>query len=167
MSRRLVLVRHAKTQPTATSDRARELTERGLRQAALLGPALAEVTSGPVLGLVSAAVRAAQTWDGIAAGLDAPGARSLESLYATGPDGVLDEVRTVPADTGAVIVVGHNPTIADLAWQLAGEEPGPAFDALRSGGYAPATVTVFDVTGEWADIDAGAVSLTRYVNPPA
>ena len=165
MARLLVLVRHAKTQPATAGDRDRELTDRGHRQAAALGPTLAEVVSGPVLGLVSAAVRARQTWDGLAASVCEADVEDLESLYVAGPEDILDAVRVVPDATGTVVVVGHNPAIADLAWSLAGEQPGKAFDDLRSGGYSPATATVFDVAGEWAELDGGAVTLTAYVPP--
>lgn len=167
MSALLVLVRHAKTEKMAGSDRERELTERGLRQADALGPVLAEVVSGPVVGLVSAAVRARQTWYTVAESFGEAAVEELESLYTAGPDGVLASVRTVPAESGTVVVVGHNPAIAELAWSLAGERPSEGFDALRTAGYSPATATVFEVAGEWADVDAAAVTLTRHIAPLA
>ncbi|MGH3358187.1 MAG: SixA phosphatase family protein [Nocardioidaceae bacterium] len=165
----LLLVRHAKTQPTASSDRERELTGRGRRQSDALGVELGGQSFGSVRALVSSAVRAVQTWEGIAPALEDASVtlEVLESLYAADPDDVLDEVRVVPSEIDTVIVVGHNPAIADLAWTLAGEEPGPAFDAMRAGGYSPATTTAFEVAGAWAELDASAVTLTRYVGPLA
>lgn len=168
-TRRLILVRHAKTEPTASSDRERELTERGHRQAAALGAELGGTALGDVRVLVSAAVRARQTWQGMA-GADGPDdavVGVLEPLYSGGPGEMLDAVGEVPEEADTVIVVGHNPTVADLVGDLSRGSSGAAYDALQHGGYPPSTATVFDVSGQWAELDADAVTLTGYVGPQA
>ena len=56
---RLILMRHAQAQPSAPAggDEARALSETGLRDAALMGRALAERGLRPDLALVSTATR--------------------------------------------------------------------------------------------------------------
>lgn len=62
--RRLILLRHAKTEPDAASgkDRDRRLDERGHEDAATIGGWLADHDLVPDLALVSTATRAQQTW---------------------------------------------------------------------------------------------------------
>ncbi|UYM04974.1 SixA phosphatase family protein [Solicola gregarius] len=165
---RLILVRHAKTERTASSDAVRDLTERGRSQSTALGEALDGDVREPAVALVSTAVRAAQTWDLAASVLAAEVTRRLlDSLYTADPDVVLDEVRVLGEDVETAIVVGHNPTIADLVAQLVGNRAGGAYDELRAGGFSPATTAVFDVEPRWSDIDSTTATLVRYVPPLA
>ena len=62
---RLILLRHGKAESVAESggDFERGLTERGRRDAALIGRVLADAGITPDLALVSAARRARETWD--------------------------------------------------------------------------------------------------------
>ena len=167
MSRRLVLVRHAKTVSAAASDAERPLTERGRRQASLLGTRLAEQRLGVTHALVSPAVRARETWSGVAAGLDGATHELVDDLYVATPDDVLSAVRTSGSVADTLVVVGHNPTIADLAWLLAGDVPGGAYDELRSGGYSPSTTTLFAAESEWEDVDQTSLGLIGYIPPLA
>ncbi|WP_241153639.1 SixA phosphatase family protein [Nocardioides pantholopis] len=153
-SRLLILMRHATAQPSGASDLERRLTPAGTADAVATGSWLAERTPAPERALVSAAVRTRQTWEALAegAGWDADLATYDEGLYTAGAETVLDLLRGLHPATGTVLVLGHNPTIAELAQRLDdGDGDDEAANAMALG-YPPAATTVFAVSGEWADL---------------
>jgi len=101
--------------------------------------------------LVSAAVRARETWAGLCegGGFD-PGVASVErALYSAGPEAVLDLVRLVDDEVRVLVVVGHNPTVSVLAMTL---DDGSTTTLLDDPAYPPGTVTVLEVDGPWAGL---------------
>ena len=134
----LVLVRHAKAEALASDDRARRLAERGRAECAELRAWFVEQEVGPDRVLVSSAVRAQQTWELAAVG----GAERIveDRLYQGGPDEVRAIVAETPAGVQTLVVVGHNPTLEDLAWEL--DDSEQARD-LTNRGLGTAGVGVF------------------------
>lgn len=168
MAHRLVLVRHAKTESAAASDAVRELTERGERQSAALGDVLDGLVRGNVHASVSSAVRAVQTWRLAAARIETDvTSEQFDSLYIADVDDLLTHIRAADDGIDTLVVVGHNPTIADVVERLADGGVGPVYDALRAGGYSPSTTTVFDVGHAWAHLDSTTADLVEYVPPRA
>ncbi len=150
--RRLALLRHAEAAPTAVSDHDRELTSAGSEQAREAAAWLASLGFTPDHVLVSDARRTLATAAEVVAesGLDtAPGWDAVASLYEAGPETVLGLVQSVPADTRDLLVVGHNPTIAQLC-QLLDDGTGDktALDELAQG-FPPASVALFEVSSDW------------------
>lgn len=169
MSHQLIVVRHAKAEPDADSDWERPLSERGREQSTGLGVVLRELVSGPVRALVSSAARTRETWELAAASLESERvlADHLDTLYHADADDLLSAMRGVPDDAETLIVVGHNPAIANLAWALAeGGEPD-ATDVLRTQGYRPGTATVFVIDGDWSTLEPADATLGRYLPPSA
>ena len=111
---RVYLCRHAKAAPGAPDD-LRQLTGKGLRQAAALGERLAALADPPVLVLSSPLVRARQTAEAIA-----PGAT------------ILDLREAVEGRAGPVATVGHQPDCSEIAFAVTGSDPG-----FSPGGMAP------------------------------
>ncbi|WP_247460792.1 histidine phosphatase family protein, partial [Bradyrhizobium sp. 62] len=115
--RRLLLLRHAKTETDAPSgrDQDRRLDDRGHKDAAEIGDWMASHPPFPEAVLVSHAVRARQTWDiaweTMKDRVAAPQVEILPELYAADPAQILESIRTatVPADPKQLLVVGHNP----------------------------------------------------------
>lgn len=168
MPHRLILVRHAKAGAAGASDAVRELTVRGERQSDALGGILDEAVRGRVHALVSSAVRAVQTWRLAAARITTEvTTEQLDSLYIADAEDVLAEVRASDESIDTVVVVGHNPTIAEVAAQLVAGGTGSAYDELSAGGYSPCTATLFDLTGSWAQADGLTAHLAQYVPPQA
>lgn len=155
----LVVIRHAKAEQVAATDFERELTAGGRADAAAAGVWLAAAGVQPDHALVSAAPRAAQTWEALAGGagwsLDAdldPG------LYTAGPDTALDLLRALDEGSVCAVLVGHNPTIAVLAQLLDdGEGDIDAGNAMAAG-FPPSAVAVFELAGPWADLDVARLS---------
>ena len=147
MSRTLLLMRHAQAEDGhGVTDHGRPLTDRGRKQAALVGRVLAEHGHVPDHVICSTAERTRQTLDGVLGAMDPTVRAGLavdysESAYLAGVDELWELVNQVDADAETVLVVGHNPTIAQVAASLVGHEALTAF--------VPATVAAVSLEVEW------------------
>lgn len=157
-TRRLVMVRHAKAEPSAPSDHERVLAERGHGDAAEAGRWLLRQQVLADAALVSDAVRARETWAGLAAGAGWDVEPDFSAaLYAAGPDSAFDLIRETPASVRTLVVVGHNPTMAYLAELIDdGEGDDDAITSLVSRGFPTSAVAVFDVVESWSELAAGS-----------
>ncbi len=160
---RLVVVRHAKAEGYGPTDFDRELAARGRADAAAAGSWLAEELVGADAALVSAAVRASQTWDIVAEAAGWTVEPVLDrALYGADEDGVLDLIRLTDEGVGTLVVVGHNPTMGLLAQLLDdGEGPPDAVDRLMQG-YPTSATAVFELPATWARTAMGRARLTHY-----
>lgn len=168
MQRRLVLIRHAEA-ASAPVDADRPLTARGTEQATAVGLRLALEGRVPDRVVVSPARRAAQTWERAAAELpEAPAPVVEQRIYDNTVDDLLAVLAETPADVGTVVLVGHNPSIGELARAVDdgdGDGDPSARDAL-SRGFPAASVAVFDLTAPFDAVGAGTGTLTAFVPPP-
>ena len=163
-SRRLVIVRHAEAEQAAATDAERALAASGHDDARAGGAWLAGRSVRPDHALVSAARRAQETWASLAAGA----AWEVEpevsrSLYTAEPETALDLLREVPAEAAAVVVVGHNPTMASLAHLVddgTGDEAAATDLAVR--GFPPCSIAVFEYDGAWVALDATSARLAAF-----
>jgi phosphohistidine phosphatase len=165
--RRLLLVRHAKA-ADGPVDADRPLTSRGERRAAAIGSWLAQAGPVPDLVLVSPARRAAQTWELASASLTpAPPSAVDERIYENTVEDLLEAIRETPDDVRTVAVVGHNPSVGELAQALddgqGSREAGRALDA----GFPTGGVAVFVLPTSFAEIEPGAASLSAFTVPGA
>jgi phosphohistidine phosphatase len=145
---RLILLRHAKAEsvPASGGDFERALTERGRRDAALIGRVLAEAGYLPDLVLVSPARRAAQTWDEVARAFPDARVKDARSLYLATSEQIADLVDGAGEHVGALMIVGHNPGLHELALSLAtAASATPAADAVLTQAFPTAAAAVFDV----------------------
>jgi len=151
--KRLILTRHAKSSwddPTAP-DHDRPLNDRGQAAAADLGQWLASRGYVPGQVLCSDAERTRKTWAGIAPAL--PGTVLLDlkpALYHAGPDVMLAVLRHATANT--VMIIGHNPGIAEFAERLVAHVPLHSEFARYPTG---ATLVVDFAVDSWADAGFG------------
>lgn len=154
----LILLRHGKSDWTGSEpDHERGLTRRGRRQAAEAGAWLAE-NAAPDLAVVSSARRAQLTWEVAAAELPTtPPVRTEGELYGASAPHLLEVVRGLPEETGAVVLVGHNPGLEDLVELLSGEVVRMTTSALA----------VLDVEDGWAAVAGGTARLRASGRPPA
>lgn len=161
--KRLILTRHAKSawDDPLTPDHDRPLNDRGKSAAADLGQWLASRDYVPGQVLCSDAERTRKTWSGIAPAL--PGTPVLElkpALYHAGPDVMLAVLRHATAD--CVMMIGHNPGIADFASRLVAHAPqSPDFARYPTG----ATLIVDFVAEAWADVGFGQGTTVDFIVP--
>jgi phosphohistidine phosphatase len=161
--KRLILTRHAKSSwdDPLTPDHDRPLNDRGKAAAADLGQWLASRDYVPGEVLCSDALRTRKTFSGIAPAL--PGAPVLElkpALYHAGPDVMMAVLRHASADT--VMMIGHNPGIADFAARLVAHPPVDLeFQRYPTG----ATLVVdFDVA-DWEQVAFGTGVTIDFIVP--
>jgi phosphohistidine phosphatase len=173
---RIIVVRHAKAEGHSRDDAARRLTDRGVADAAAAGRSVAaaldaERAPGSAVALVSSATRTQQTWEAIAAVLadsKADGAdegvdvQVSDELYDAGVDDVVEMLRQLPADVTAVIVVGHNPTMAGLLLELSAGTESPARAHLSERGMPTASVGVLSADVGWAELGWGGCRLEEF-----
>lgn len=151
--KRLILTRHAKSSwdDPMTPDHDRPLNDRGKAAAADLGQWLASRDYIPGEVMCSDALRTRKTFSGIAPAL--PGTPVLElkpALYHAGPDVMMAVLRHASADV--VMMIGHNPGIAEFAARLVAHPPvNPEFARYPTGATL---VADFDV-GDWEQVSFG------------
>jgi phosphohistidine phosphatase len=163
-SRRLVVVRHAEAEPSAATDAERPLAPRGHADARAAGEWLAGQGVVPDHALVSAALRARETWASLSAGAGTDLEPEVSRLlYSAEPDTVLDLVREVPAGVGCLVVVGHNPAMAYLANLLDdGDGDEDATTGLATRGFPTCSLAVFEHAGEWAGLEVTSARLVDF-----
>lgn len=162
--RRLILLRHGKTEAMAASgdDFDRALLPRGRTDAALMAKVLLGEGLKPDLALVSAGVRARQTWEVAQTVFGEVKTEILPSLYLASAERMRDLIdeRADGADT--VIVVGHNPGIQELAVALLREGSASASQIAKAqNGFPTATAAVFEIDA------AGRPAYDGYFTPKA
>lgn len=145
---RLILFRHGKTEARAPTgeDFDRRMTERGRRDARLIADVLAEAGFSPDRALVSAAVRARETWEAAAPAFPGATLETRPELYDADASTLLAAGQTPLGRT--VAVVAHNPGLQILALALAGRAHAPAFEARLRAGLATSAAAVFAFDGD-------------------
>jgi phosphohistidine phosphatase len=178
--RRLVLLRHAKSDWPDVADQERPLAKRGRRDAPVVGRWLAASGYAPDAVVCSTALRARETWALAEAGLAEAGLAEAglpaAGLPADGP-GVPPAVRYDPRVYGATVlgllmlirefeprwrtamIVGHNPGLAELTVGLAGPHPEPPSV------FPTAAVAVLGLPGAWAEAAPGEARLLAFAVP--
>jgi phosphohistidine phosphatase len=170
--RRLMLLRHAKTEHDAPSgrDEDRRLDNRGRRDAAEIGSWIGRSPPFPGLVLVSHAIRALQTWeiawDAMREQVPEPAVEIMPELYGADVSQLLETIRNASeADPQRMMLVGHNPGMHELAIALAGSgDPagrGALADNLPTAGLA---IFDFDVD-DWIDVGLRRGRLVLFVSP--
>ena len=174
--RRLMLLRHAKTENDAPSgqDQDRRLDDRGRLDAAAMGGWIGRHPPFPDTVLVSTAVRALQTWeiareamrDVIGHRAAQPQVEFLAELYGADPARLLQIIRMAEAtDPKRLMLVGHNPGMHELALALAGDGDATAKKALEDN-LPTSGLAIFDFAIEdWSDVAFRRGTLVRFLSP--
>lgn len=161
----LIIARHAKAEAPAASlaDAERPLAIIGRKASAKLGEEIAAAGLKPSVALVSPAVRTQQTWKLASPALPDCEARTVDSLYETDVDGVLEALAGL-GDIDTVLVMGHEPTSSATVAYLAGQ--GSDTTALKRNalGLQTGTAAVLEFDGEWADLGARNARLTTIIS---
>lgn len=170
MTREFLLLRHAKSSwdGPAQTDHARPLNAAGQEAAVAMRPIL-DQSSPPDLILVSSARRTLQTLQALGPFPDSTLVSQHDDLYLAPLPRLLHILHEVAPATGRVLLIGHNPGLAELALTLAeGQEMGTADPGVRrlADGFPTGALAVFTVLVPWRQLGiAGGTRLLRFVTP--
>jgi phosphohistidine phosphatase len=126
-TRRLILLRHAKSDWPDVPDHDRPLAKRGRRDAPRIGRWLHEHGYQPDVVVVSDAARTRQTWDLVAPELGgSPAVRFEPRAYAASALTLLYLAQELPERYRTALLISHNPGLSELATSLAAPPEGPS-----------------------------------------
>jgi phosphohistidine phosphatase len=170
--RRLLLLRHAKTEHDAPSgrDQDRRLDDRGRRDASEIGGWIGRHPPFPDSVLVSTAIRARQTWEiaweAMRDLIPKPEIEILPELYGADPSQLLRSIRTASAaDPQRLMLVGHNPGMHELALALTGGGDPAGHKALVEN-LPTSGLAIFDfAVDDWADVAFRRGRLVHFLSP--
>lgn len=161
----LLLLRHAKSswELGGDLDWERGLTERGADDLKLMNAYMTQRGLAPDKILCSTARRARESLKGVATVLP-PGALAefTDDIYQATAIELLGLLQSVEGEPNAVLMVGHNPSIHDLAVDLA---DGTGDLTEMAGKFPTAALAEFEFDGSWDKLDSGGAALTAFTRP--
>jgi phosphohistidine phosphatase len=168
--RRLMLLRHAKSDWSsgAGRDHDRPLNARGRETAPKMGAYMARHALVPDLVLASTATRVRETLDGVLAAFDRPPEVKHDGrLYENDGEALLATVKETPHTMHSLLLVGHNPGMAELAALLVASGEVEARQRLIEK-FPTAALAVIDFAlDDWSKLHPKAGRLDRFVVPRA
>ena len=157
----LYVLRHAKSDWNAAYggvDHERPLNDRGVKAARTMGRRLAERRALPDRILCSTAVRTRQTIElAVEAGAWNRSTILEPALYLASPGAAIDLLGAQSDEAHSILIVGHQPTCAELVRRLTGDEP-PRFVT------AAAACVLLDI-GSWSEIEPYCGRLEWFSTP--
>ncbi len=164
----LILMRHAKSDwgDADLADFDRPLNARGRKAAPLMAERLAAGKWQPDLAFYSPARRTTETLDLMKPHLPATiKLTARKALYLAMPRAILGEIAKAPDSAATILILGHNPGLADLARWLTGKGKTAEIDRLRgkfpTGGIA---ILAFDANS-WSQIGEAEGRLEKFLAP--
>jgi phosphohistidine phosphatase len=165
--RRLMLLRHAKTERAERGerDRDRKLTKRGQTDAPLIGAYMAHHGLVPDLALVSPARRTQETWEFVAAAFaKAPQHVNEDRIYNATAAGLMELIGETRG-AHALLIIGHNPGLHDVAMQLIASGSAEMREQL-SESFPTSALAVIDLAFDaWSRLQRRSGRLDRFVTP--
>ncbi len=167
--KKLTLLRHAKSSWDDPVDRDfdRPLNKKGKRAAAVMGRFIRSKGLSFDQILASPAVRVIETLENVE---EARG-RAMEptwdrKIYLASSATLLDVLRGANAEAGHVLLVGHNPGLEDLIFDLVPDDgSSPARDEVETKYPTAALAEMTLAIDGWADIVEKCGSLDRFTRP--
>ena len=166
--KRLLLLRHAKAERAqpGEKDLDRVLTDRGRSDALKLGAYLARHHLVPDHVLVSTSARTRETWAQVAKAFrKLPPVRFDERIYESSPQAILGAVFEAEPKVATLLVVGHNPSIQELANMLTASGDVDARQRLKEEFPTAAVAVIAFASDAWTKIHAHGGRLEHFVGP--
>ena len=170
--KRLFLLRHAKAEREGhgSGDEARALTPRGRTDAARIGRFLNKEDTVAGLVLCSTSARTRETLELVLPQLNVqPDVEYLDELYLAEAEAILTLVRGTRDAIGSLMIVGHNPGLADCAHALT-REPDDRKMRKRyltmAEKFSTGSLAMLDFEiAQWRGVVAGTGELELFVHP--
>ena len=168
--RRLMLLRHAKSDWTAsgTRDHDRTLNPRGRESAPKMGAYMARHALVPDLIVASTATRVTETLDLVMPAFEKPPKIvSDRRVYEADAERLLEIIKEAPRAAHSLLLVGHNPGIGDLASALIAAGDVETRQRLIEK-FPTAGLAVIDFAlDDWTKLHRRGGRLDRFVVPRA
>lgn len=155
--KRLYLMRHASPEAGPPGDdAARALTPGGRAEARRIGASLRELAGSSPCVRVSTARRARETFDELGRGFGGPLAGEIDpALYLASADRLLAIIEGQDDHDAELLLIGHNPGLARLAYELLRSSEEEARETIARD-FGPATLVALTFeTEQWSSIDRG------------
>jgi len=143
---RLILFRHGKAENESSSgeDFDRPLRKRGVRESAEMAQTLSRLGLVPDLVLISPSARTRETWAAAASAFPEAEIRLEAELYHADAGAIRRVAKSAGEVHRAVMVVGHNPGLQELAVELLREGAAPpTLIARAQRQFPPSAAAVF------------------------
>lgn len=159
--KQLILIRHAKSSwdHPELADFDRPLNRRGRRDLPLMAERLVAMGVRPQRQLYSGALRARLTAREVARCLQLPEEACIEvpEMYEACHETLLNLLQGQPHELDSIMLVGHNPGLADLGHYLSSE----SFDHFPTSAVAHLVLNVLD----WSELAENCATLQRLDYP--
>lgn len=148
----LILIRHAKAASYGTipGDHGRPLADKGHWQTKILAQQLSNAGIKPDLVLLSNSLRTIETWNDLKSKIGPAQVKLEESLYLASCEQIEKQIWLSAAGIDTLAVVGHNPGMAMVTWNLLQAGSGhqrQAEEVLRNE-FKTGFAAQFDMRGE-------------------
>jgi phosphohistidine phosphatase len=172
----LLLLRHAKSSwnPADLPDRDRPLNARGRRSAVAMRDAMRDLGLVPDIVLVSAARRTLETLELLEPWAETPLVERMDPLYLANLPQLFAILHGVAETARAVLLIGHNPGLHDLALSLIGPQMLADRAAVHqeplhslAQGFPTGGLAEFVIPGPWSRLSDGGGRLVRFLTPRA
>jgi len=166
--RRLMLLRHAKSDwaTPGARDHDRPLTARGRESAAKMGAYMARHALMPDLVVASSATRVRETLQELLPAFKtAPKVIEDKSLYETEAESLLATIKGTGRPIHNLLLVGHNPGLADLAALLMASGDVEVRQRLLEKFPTGALAVIDFALDDWTKLHPKAGRLDRFVIP--
>jgi phosphohistidine phosphatase len=162
---RLFLLRHAKAgwALPGVRDFDRPLDASGHADAEAAGAEMRSRGYVPDITLCSNALRARETLEGVAGQADTGRVVFSDRLYSEDAAGYLALIHE-SANSGSILVIGHNPMMEDLATAISGDGD-PSARATLSSGFPTSGLAVIAFPGGLEDASPGKGYLEAFHTP--
>ena len=165
----LGLFRHAKSDwnDARLRDFDRPLNKRGRKGAAIMGKHIAEYGIEWERVIASPAVRAAETIEIASAAEEHPLPIEWDRrIYLASSVTLLDLLREQEGDPASIIMVGHNPGLEDLIFDLVPDDGSSPLRDIVEVKFPTATFAVIELDiDRWEDIDDNCGRLVHLMRP--
>jgi phosphohistidine phosphatase len=169
---RLLLLRHAKSDwgDKSLDDHDRPLSRRGIEAAPRMAAYMRTRNYTPDLVKCSTSRRTRETLELIApAFASSPKIEFSRRLYLAERRTLLEEIRSTPAQSRTLMLIGHNPGMGEFAQKLAALPEDDAEAARQDRlalNFSTAALAVFEFdAGEWREVGEGRGRLIDFVRP--
>ncbi|MGO2053006.1 SixA phosphatase family protein [Glutamicibacter sp. 287] len=166
--RRLILMRHGKSDyPLGVSDHDRPLAARGNREAPAAGAWLVENDLIPDYIICSDALRARATCAWVLSELGEKGPTPYvdSRVYGAGATALCSIINEVPDTVSTLLVIGHQPTLQDLALRLASAQSDEEAVYELAMNYPTLGTTVLETDHSYSLLDARDARVTHFIVP--